>query len=1248
MGVISGLCCFALKPMVEGACASMGLGFVGDDVGKASEEVIAGTVGRVADFLYSRFKDESLEILVVLRKANDQAWKSLEVALAGESFWSFLSDRTDKSFREQVRLFLDRVPLPESVRDQADFRKQCVLDIQKARGAGLLSGDVDPAALSRDVGAFARFSGPHALVEHRNKLAAGLAREIREGGFQSLGYLLAAVDMEESVLVHALRHFFNREVECRPKLQKFLQEMQWQHLQTSMTAGFDALADVLQRQDALLTKLLAEASALRAEAREHYLDLKEEFRRLDERQARAHRELYQSILQALKQGLRQPEREVRFSDSLSVRSDAEYQLVKQLIGQYRQLPEDQRRRQPALMNAVGKLEVLSGDLDAAQRSFQTVATLVPGREARAQAHYNAYQAALQRGEWAAALGDLLRAVELAPAAYAPFPLDRYHPKAILGAGGFGVAFLCRHRELESQVVVKALMTDQLDSSVDQVFREAQVLDQLDHPCVIRLRECGYGDPANKERPYFLLNYFEGGSLEQHVARHGPLSVADALQVGRLIAQGLQAAHGRGILHRDVKPANVLVRKAGTAWQVKLIDFGLAIKQQALRNTVRGAADPTNSVVGKSIAGTLDYAAPEQMGRRDEPVAAYSDVFGFGKTLCYALFQTPNPGPKHWLGLSHPRLLELLGSSIEEAPASRPQSFKDVLAKLEAPAVVKVVPPAGPAKAPPAKPAAPLELILLDEGPPRPERKTPRPRPPEPLNRNTPRPRPPEVPTVPKVADLRRDRAEYDATIRKYGIAGERLFLKQRAAQRQGDWKTAAEQGDAFGRFLLGLQLEQGVGVSRDFAAAAGHYRVAADAGFAPAQYNLAEMHALGEGVAADEAAALGWYRKAAEQGHAAAQFTLGLIHQAGRGVPADPVQAAEWYRKAAEQGHAAAQNNLARMFAEGLGVPRSDVQAARWYRKAAEQGHADAQNNLAAACAAGLGVEHDDAEAASWYRKAAEHGHTGAQLNLGVIYAEGRGVSRDVRAAAQWLRKAAEQGHAEAQCRLAQIYLEPRGMLKDEAQAMRWLQKAVEQNHPTAQYELGLVYALGKGLMRDDDEAVRYYRLAAEQGHAEAQNALGQMLQRGRGVVQDDGEAVRYYRLAAEQGLAEAQLNLGRMHQEGRGVARDDAAAVAWYRKAANQKLPEAVNGLGGMYAEGLGVSRDDAEAARCYRLAAEQGYAEAQYNLAGMYEQGRGVPKDLAKANTWYLRAARQGHEGARAKRPDWSSWVNRFLGSS
>jgi uracil-DNA glycosylase family 4 len=667
MRISSNLCALALRQVVGGACKA-----VGCNPG-------AGAIDGVVGFLTRHFTDHSQRLARALEETNQHAWRALEVALAGESLWDrcklVLASGEEKAFRLQVKPFLDACPLAE-LHGKAPFRQACLRELQAARKAGHLeAGALDPAALARQAGAFARFSDPAALLQAEGQALTEVGDALRRLGYAHLAEFVSLRPQQgESVLVLAVRYFFRRAVEQDSALFQGLAFSQMEKLQEGQEAAFAGLQQAFAEQGARLEGLLQDLQVAVAEAHAAVLDVREEQRR----QGRQHEDLYRAVLD-LQGKLDLVHREVRPRDSLSLRNDGERALAKQLVARYRELSEERRHELPALLNAIGKLEVAAGDFHSAQKDFASLAGLVRDPKARAEAHANAYHAALERRDWATALAELREAVRLDRARFAPFPFEKYQPQRILGAGGFGVAFLCRHRYLNADVVVKTLLGEDLDRGVDTVFAEAQTLRQLDHPAIIRLQDCGFASDADESRPYLVMDYFDGVTLDE-LARGQPLAPDDLLAVAAQVASGLQAAHARRILHRDVKPANLLVRRppAGGDWQAKLIDFGLALRRTG-RETMLAT---THTLTGSSIAGTLDYAAPEQMGKLPgSGVGPASDVYGFGKTCCYALFGTPQPLLRHWRSIPD-GLAELLESCLEDQPERRPHDFGAVLDHLD--------------------------------------------------------------------------------------------------------------------------------------------------------------------------------------------------------------------------------------------------------------------------------------------------------------------------------------------------------------------------------------------------------------------------------------------------------------------------------------------------------------------------------------------------------------------------------------
>ncbi|MGL4553527.1 MAG: protein kinase domain-containing protein, partial [Gemmataceae bacterium] len=290
---------------------------------------------------------------------------------------------------------------------------------------------------------------------------------------------------------------------------------------------------------------------------------------------------------------------LRARDGLCLRNDHDREAVQDLVARFRKLPEDARGKLPALMNSLAQLEIVIGDIEAGQSDFEEVARLVQDPISRAEAHHNVYRAAVERQDHDAALAALRRAVELDADTFEPFPFAELPPRRILGAGAFGVRFLSEHEGRPA--VVTALRADSLDRDPTSVFRDAKTVQDLDHGGVARVLATGFGGPE-PARPYLVVEHLDGyEALDAFIAANGPLSPDDALEVAWPVARVLQALHGRGVLHRCLRPSSVLVKRGGKRLRVKVIDAGLPLKRAVLHAAASNPDALVNSSLGRTVA-----------------------------------------------------------------------------------------------------------------------------------------------------------------------------------------------------------------------------------------------------------------------------------------------------------------------------------------------------------------------------------------------------------------------------------------------------------------------------------------------------------------------------------------------------------------------------------------------------------------------------------------------------------------------
>jgi len=260
--------------------------------------------------------------------------------------------------------------------------------------------------------------------------------------------------------------------------------------------------------------------------------------------------------------------------------------------------------------------------------------------------------------------------------------DRYELEELVGTGGMSSVFKARDRLLERPVALKILHEHYLADAdyVERFRREARAVAQLAHPNIVTVIDRG----EEGGRQFIVFEYVDGENLKQLVSREGALPVRDAVQLAAQVARALGYAHHRGIVHRDVKPQNVILNEDGRA---KVTDFGIARSVDVDGVTQTG-----------TVLGTSDYIAPEQA--QGQQVNPQTDVYSLGVVLYELLtgelpfrgegfvavaMQHVNEPPPNVLerrGDVPPRLALAIERAMAKRPEDRQESMDELVADLE--------------------------------------------------------------------------------------------------------------------------------------------------------------------------------------------------------------------------------------------------------------------------------------------------------------------------------------------------------------------------------------------------------------------------------------------------------------------------------------------------------------------------------------------------------------------------------------
>ncbi len=680
----------------------------------------------------------------------------------------------------------------------------------------------------------------------------------------------------------------------------------------------------------------------------------------------------------------------------------------------------------------------------------------------------------------------------------------------LGRGGFAPVWLAREtygaKEVRRAAVKLFAIGGGRGADRDAVAEEAGALCRVEHPNVVRFYQLAIDEAAGVAG--LAMEYVHGTQLDRRL-EDGPLSIDEALDVGVAVASALAAVHAAGLVHRDVKPANVV--EAGGVH--KLIDFGIAAaedradrakaeerpvkrvvlddlplevlgtKMSMLLDDAGSSSGGTGPIVS---SGTVGYMDPATVGEGAAPSPA-SDLYALGALLYEALSgKLPAvaaadggagmrgevldgriaPPPLAEVAPAVPAdLAAIVDSLLRPRREDRPASAREVAASLQAARRSL----AGDAAAEPAKTT---------------------------------------VVAAPAASAPRRSGAALRIGVGALALGALVLALSGRL---RGDPPAAAppaaapsscafgdaagcnarcEAGDAASCQTLGAMLESGTGAPKDESRAGVLYRKACDAGRAGACTAAGIQAENARGRTKDDAAARAFYRRACDAGDAQGCNLLGVLTADGRGGEADPRAALVLYERACEAGFANGCSNQGVLFEHGEGVAKDEARAAGLYRRACDDGSASACAMLGILYAAGRGVAQDPAKAASLYEKGCDAGHAFACAGLGVLYELGTGVAKDMVRAASLYQRACDKKDGVGCSNLGRAYDAGAGVEKDPKRAVYFYQRACDEMAGTHDGSgcrlLAAHYAAGDAVEKDEARARTLYEKACTAGDADA------------------------------------------------------------------------------------------------------------------------------------------------------------------
>lgn len=858
-------------------------------------------------------------------------------------------------------------------------------------------------------------------------------------------------------------------------------------------------------------------------------------------------------------------------------------------------------------------------------------------------------------------------------------IDAYRIKSTLGSGGFGVTYRVEHVRLgkdfamkeyfprafavrdSGEIVPRSDGHKTYEWGLARFLDEARALARFHHPAIVGVSNVFEANGT----AYMVLTFEDGATFGDWLAGLGrPPAQAELDAIAVPILDALATLHGEGLLHRDIAPDNIYVRRNGTP---VLLDFGAA------RKALSDHSAQMSAIV------KIGYSPPEQYSTEAQSQGPWSDIYAVGATLYAAVTgKRPPDANSRWpsdpyvpVGKLAPPgyradFLEAIDAALKLDYRERPPSIaawrRSLMPggadRLPDPDPTRLLTPGPTAAAPAASwqparvvppvaenataPVDPTRVMPVDIGPvaaPRPGRSA------------TAWSRPAQiaiglvamavglsqlwsaffVDNI-KACDTRAAIPD-DPKRQAPGLDDEAVDLGAIAVCR----KAVAQSVGRPDAPRLDTQLARLLELDGNAPEAVAIMRRAAERGYPEAVLRLGGYlyNGIG-GLTFDRVQGCRLVEQAVNAGHVGAKTDLSYCLEGGSitGKP-ELERAFALQSEAAGQGSRSAMAALASAYASGNGTPFDLAKAYAWNEKAAALGSVSGIYSAAAALMHGEGVAADKARGLEMFRslvprlrRLAERRDTSAMELLAGLSDEGWGLSKDPAAAAGWYRRAMDLGSSSAKMSYAVRLRDGNGVAENKKEALRLFREAAERGSSTAMTYIGLAYAEGTVVAKDEVEALGWYRKAAALGETSAMRFIAEAYENGTVVQKSAATAIEWYQRAADHGSGDAMARLGEIFDTGTGVKKNEVEARRWFERGAARGHVDSLNYLGVYSSDGRGGgAREYAKALSLWQRAAALGSGAAMFNIGEAYEEGNGVAKDERQARGWHTRAAEAGY---------------------